>query len=749
MRQLLIIMALGAGLIPGYRAFGAEGMFLPNELPAAALQRSGLKIPVVELAKRARAVVQVARGGSGSFVSPRGLLVTNHHVAYGCLARLNAQPAHKGLLAKGYYAATAKAELACPGYDLLVVDEIKDVTQEVLTGVPAATRKNYVRRFEQLRQAQERLRIACEQSHAQRVCEVSALDGGRQYNLSIYRAVRDVRLVYAPAWSLGKYGGDIDNWMFPRHTADFTFLRAYVAKDGRSAAYSESNVPLATPTHLAIGPWGVKKGSLVVVMGFPGRTRRHVSSHAIRYQQQEVMPQTQALLDDLSKVVAERRSANADAKRKYAALWSRLQNSLKYYQMSGEGFKRWRPLEKKLTQEASLRKGKTWTREADRLFEEIGAVYGGAKKYAQKYMALYWLRRVVPSVSTAYDIARWSREKSLPDAKRPDDRYKDKNVYRFIEASKRLEAESEGSTERALLAFFVKRANQLRGPAHVASVRWLLGWSGRELKSLARKAKANKQTLEAAYQSAYGLPYQKDAVARAVDMLYGATRLIARQPAQLASARAYRDAALTMNRTKLQKLRDPLLDFALRLDGELERLRKGPYRLVEKYLDSALHPRWVEKLGATYSDANFTLRLSYGSVQDYHESATGKTHPYMTRLQGAIVKHTGKSPFNLPQWVRNISPAKRASSRFADRALGDIPLNFTCTLDTTGGNSGSAVLDDHGRLVGLLFDGTPESILSDWQYLAKEQRSIVMDLRFALFLAAEQKASALLKELGL
>ena len=705
-----------------------------DRLPEAGLLRSKLKIPVKRLAALAPAIVQVAQGGTGSFVSGKGLLVTNHHVAFGCLGRLNALPEHKGIMDEGYVAKDMAAELPCPGYDLLTVVKVEEVSAKVLGGVPAGTRKNYGARFEQVRANKEKLRKACE-ADGMYICQVAQMNGGTDFYLSTHKRVRDVRLVYAPPKSMGKYGGDIDNWMFPRHTSDFAFLRAYVGADGKGEAHNKSNRPMETPVHLRISPYGVHKGSLVEVIGFPGRTKRHVTSHSVSYQTEQHMPEVLGLLDDLLKEVNKRRAASKEAERKYMTLESRLQNALKYYRMSKKGFERWGVLKRKRASEASMLKGLApgKRKEAIKLLKEMGGVYRRYLRFHRKHQALSWLTWAVPSVRVAHDIARWGVEKDKPDEARKDSQYKDKNVYRFTEAADRLERETELATEKALLAFFLQRAADLPTAQQPRVLKVL----DKLLKAEAKKAKAA------------GVKLPKNRAQRAAELLFARTTLLALDSKEesVKKAVARRKELLAMNTAALAVVDDPLLAFAMALEKELRDIREGPFAEVEQYLGTVLHPRWVGTyLKPAYPDANFTVRLSYGSVQDYTSTDTGKTHRYLTDLAGLLKKETGKWPFIVPAWLKEAAK-DAAKNPNADKRIKDIPVNFTCTLDTTGGNSGSPVLDDRGRLVGLLFDGTPESVLSDWQYLQKEQRSIVVDIRLARYMAELQGAKALLQEI--
>ena len=762
-RHMLAVLALLLVFSP--RAHAGEGMFLLDRLPTARLKKSGLKIPVAELQRLSRAVVIVGRGGTGSFVSPRGLVVTNHHVAYGCLVRLNARKQHQGIMDRGYLARTQKDELPCPGYMLRALVKMEDVTTRVLQGLAVPNRRNYKKRFESLRLRKEKLRQQCEASK-KHICEVASMNGGTSYYLSTYRRIRDVRLVYAPPKSLGKYGGDIDNWMYPRHTADFTFLRGYVTPDGAGAAYARTNVPLSSPVFLKVSPHGVKRGSLVMVMGFPGHTSRHRTSHAVRFYEQQRLSSTIEMLGRALTTLNQRRAASKDARRKYMGLESGLQNAIKYYRMSKKGFARWEVLKRKLAWEEALLSGKGGelegrpvprldkkaARQARKLHQQIGKIYAGYYKLHRRFMALARISGwVLPSLRTAHDIVKWSIEKQKSDIQRKDGRYKDKNVFRFKEAAERLEQEMEIETEKALLLFFLREMQKLPRAQRPTSMTKLEKRVRAELAALARKAREARTETNKLYLETYGVPRARDPLQLVVDVLYGRTTILARSAdkKEITRAVALRQKLFETPAKALVKLDDPLLTLARDVEAEMRMLREGPLSIMEQYLASALRPRWVKEFArAPYPDANFTIRLTYGSVQDYHESATGKTHRYLTDLSGLLKKDRGKYPFTVPESLRKAFP-QRLKSRHRDRQIADIPVNFTSTLDTTGGNSGSPVLDDKGRLVGLLFDGTPESILSDWQYLHRQQRSICMDIRFASYLGQVRGAERVLEEIGI
>jgi hypothetical protein len=558
--------------------------------------------------------------------------------------------------------------------------------------------------------------------------------------------VRDVRLVYAPPKALGKFGGDVDNWMYPRHTADFTFLRAYVDAKGAGASFARSNVPMSTPVHLALSRHGVRRGSLALVMGFPARTSRHVTSHSVRHYVEASLPPLIELLEGLQRVLDARMKASPDSRRKYASLDAGILNALKYYRMSRQGMARWKVLARKLEQERELApKGSA----AAALLARIDRVFARYRTYHLKLGILdRMVSWAVPSIRMAHDMARWGVEKAKNNRMRKDEQYKDKNVYRILEAAERLERETDLQTEKALLLHFLRSAEKLPPGQRPRSTASLVRWGRRSLAALRASARRNREDLATHYKRTVGVDLARDPLQLAVDQMYGLSRLLAKNddPKEVARAVALRARVLRMKSADISAFADPLLRFAREVAAERAALREGPHREVEQYLATVLHPQWVKESKRHYPDANATVRLSYGSVQDYTASATGVRHRYLTTLSGLLAKDRRKFPFRVPRSLRAAYP-RRMQSPFVDRTVGDIPVNFTSTLDTTGGNSGSPVLDDRGRLVGLLFDGTPESILSDWQYLEHEQRSICMDIRLALYLAAVDRATRVLEEL--
>ncbi|MCA9520345.1 MAG: S46 family peptidase, partial [Myxococcales bacterium] len=569
------------------------------------------------------------------------------------------------------------------------------------------------------------------------------------------RRIQDVRLVYTPPKDLGKFGGDIDNWMYPRHTADFTFLRAYVGRDGRERPYHVDNVPLKTPTHLRVTTRGVKRGDLSLVIGFPGRTSRHVTTEAVSFLTETQVPMAlQVLREMISRLNAWMR-ADADTRRKYASLEAGAQNAYKYYQMIDRGMKQFHVLETKSREQkrllAAFPPRSAGVRNARRLLAEIAARYRGLRGYYRRLNSLIWISGWGSrSAAMAYDMVAWSIEKQKTNRMRKKQRYKDKNVHYFVRSARRFERETNLGTERALLVFFLSRNASAPKGQRLKALDVLLRWGQRRLAAVKKEARAKKIAFEAHFEALFGVAPAKTALERAVAMMLGETKLIAHgsDPASIKAAVDLRERVFKMRLPELRKLNDPLLSFAAALEGERRAIEEGPHRQITEHLATLLHPKWVAEVKrATYPDANSTVRLSYGKVLDYTSTATKREHRYITDLRGVLAKDKGRFPFNVPAFLKAAAPSANKSP-FADKEIGDVPVNFTTTLDTTGGNSGSPVLDKNGDLVGLLFDGTPEAVISDWLYIAKDQRSICVDIRYALYLASLAKADALLREIG-
>ncbi|MCK6509962.1 S46 family peptidase [Myxococcota bacterium] len=748
---MFMVWVIGIGVM--WPVYAEEGMFLLYEtakVPWQELQKNGLKLSSQQVQALAPAVVQLARGGTGSFVSKGGLIVTNHHVAYGCLARLDATT-HKGLMKKGYVAASREKEVHCPGYDMMVVVRLEDVTEKVRSVLKLGMKPEQQAKL--IRTQRRTLEAACEKGTGL-ICEVSALNGGAGFTLSAYRRLLDVRLVYAPAGALGKFGGDIDNWRYPRHTADFTFLRAYVGADGHPANYSPKNRPFAPAHYLKISTKPLQRGDLTMVMGFPGRTSRHASYAQAKYYYERAITQRallfRALIDAMPK--------KGLGKRRYQGLSAGLNNGAKYYEDLKTQFDHFKLLERKKQQQqvwlSKFNGSHKIRKEHAQFLGQIEKIFEDYRDVDQKALYLTYMQSsILRSLQTAVDLVKWSKIRSKSDLERPGERFRDKNMYRVYRESDMLERLITLGGERKLLTRYIQMAYALPAAQRPKVVEWLYRKGQKQAKRLRKRFRKMNPSLQPYVAKLLHLGLQKlDPIEVAVAWLFHHTALIGKEKDALSlkAAVGLRQALFKAEEKELRAAKDPLLQLAVRIVDEVEALEKGPLAPMNKVLGPIYNPLLVQQIiQPSYWDANFTLRFNYGTVQDYTESKSQKKYFYMTTLQELLKKGTDKHPFVVPASLKKVAAAKQWGT-WRDPSIKDVPVNFTATLDTTGGNSGSPVLNGAGELMGLLFDGTPESILSDWQYIESEQRSICMDIRFALFLADKvDGAHALLKELGI
>jgi hypothetical protein len=748
---LFCVLFVGGTSTP---CWAAEGMYFPFDLARAPFGKlfrgkRGLRLSAKQIQALSPAVVQLARGGTGSFVSRRGLVVTNHHVAYRCLVALDGT-SHPGIMKKGYVAATGKDELPCPNYELRRVEKLVDVTAKVTAAVRPSMSPR--RRFAAVLRRRRKLEHRCEKVHPDRVCEVRAVNGGAAYTLSVHRRINDVRLVYAPPRALGKYGGDIDNWRYPRHTADFTFLRAYVGPKGRAADYAKGNVPYRPKKHLKVSVDGIRRDSLTMVIGFPGRTMRHSTYYRARYNRKRYMPFKRRLFERLLAVLPRKGVSG----RRYGGLDAGLNNAVKYYKDVTGLFDRFDVLHHKRKELAGWRRKirkhpKLRVRHAV-LLERIKTIYSKlSRRFRGPVLVHYMTSRLLRSVQVAYDIVKWSRLRKRPDGQREDDRFRKKNITQLRKNSDFLERATTLQGERKLLSTFLRQAAKLPPKQQPKTLRWFEKWAGRKIARLKKRARrTGRPFAELFARATHGCRPRAKVIEDGVALLFGQSRLYGHGEKKAQKrAQRWRRRLFKARYRALKKRKDPLLQLAVRLDRQRQRYKKTVLFETRKVLDPILRPVLVNRvIRPPYHDANFTQRVAFGRVKDYTDTKKKKTWRYVSRLTWLVRRDRGRFPFFVSQDLKKIY-RRRDFGRWQDPVIKDVPVNFTSTVDTTGGNSGSPVLNGRGELVGLLFDGTPESMLSDWVYLPQAQRSICVDIRFVLFLAQKvHGARRVLKELG-
>jgi len=688
-------------------AFADEGQWQPHQLPQlkSELKRIGITMPAEKLAdlgKHPMSAMVSLGGCSASFVSPDGLVVTNHHCAYGAIQR-NSTP-EKNYIVNGFLARTRAEELpGGPNTLVYVTEKVENVTDRVLKGLtPTMSGRE---RHELVAARVKALIAECETDKSAR-CSVPAFHRGLEYYRIKQLMIRDVRLVHAPSDRIGNFGGDIDNYEWPRQTGDYAFLRAYVGKDGRPADPSPDNVPYKSKDFLVVSAEGLKNGDAILLAGYPGRTSRYKLPAEIRFARDIDFPAKAAgITADLS-VIAAATHGNPAWDVRYASVAKSLNNVLKKTQGLMDGFARKDIAAIKDVQDAGFRAWHQTHAGANKnLLAELDGVIG--QDMALQRQEAAWLEATHSDLlKSARTLYRLALERQKPDAQR-ESGYQERDLS-FIKARlTRLEQS------------FVPRVDEARYGA-----------------ALARYARIDAQVR----------PQGVDALLPAQDALpamYKASEL---------ADTAKRLAWIGKDLDAFRKSGDPFIVLAVRMhdagmalenrrneiDGNLE-------RVIPQYMAAVI--AWKKSQGKpVYPDANSTLRVTFGTVAPY-SPRDGLVKGPFTTVEGILEKETDKDPFIVPGALKEAIKAKRYGV-FKDAALGTVPVNFLSSADTTGGNSGSAIMNGKGELVGLNFDSTYESITKDWYFDTAITRAIHVDIRYMLWVMKEvDHADNLLKEM--
>lgn len=715
MKKSLLVLALASSF-----AMADEGMWMPQQLPQISneLKAAGLALDPADLTKLTEfpAAAIVSLGGcSASFVSPNGLVATNHHCAYGSIAH-NSTP-ENDLLANGFLAATLADEVpAAPGSRIFVTRAVDNVTDKIIDAKTA--KLNGKKRIDAIEANQKALVAECEKDQGHR-CTVAAYYGSLEFYLIKQLEIKDVRLVHAPAEGVGKFGGDTDNWMWPRHTGDYSFYRAYVSPEGKSADFSKDNIPFKPDFHLTLAKEGVKEGDFVMAMGYPGRTNRHRLPSEVSDTFEWAYPNTVSHFKNTLDIIGRETATDKDAELKYASRVAGLNNYMKNRQGMLDSFAESDFLQRKTAEHAELTKWVNSSRENKKAYaDDLKAIEKLLKQRQDADHKDYLLGNAKPRLLTAAAaLYRLAVESQKPDAERKAG-FQSRDLPRYKAFVAGMERNFAVSVEKAL-----------------------------DLYNLSRYAAQPKKLRDSEFDKVMGI---KDGMSEAdlkalIDSWYAASKLT-----ELAS----RTALLEMTPEQFANSDDAFVKAAVALhtwtlkhEAQEEELAGKIQQAYASYMRAKI--AFMQSKGqAVYPDANSTLRVTYGNVKGRgHGNEDGNAWTPFTTLRGITAKATGEGEFNAPQKQLDAIKAKQYGP-YKMESLNSVPVNFLATLDITGGNSGSAVLNSKAELVGLAFDGTLDSIISDWDYNPDNTRSIQVDHRFMLWQMQLDGADNLLKEMG-
>jgi hypothetical protein len=689
-----------------------DGMWMPHQMKALNLQAKGLKMNPSDLYKKdgtglMSAIVSLG-GGTGEFVSSQGLILTNHHVAFGALQR--ASTPETDYITNGFLAETIADEIPAPGNIADVLIGYKEVTDQITSAV--SEDMSYYEKHKVVERRQNELIAEAEKADIDLHCRVAAMYSGNQYYLFTFKRLKDIRIVYAPPRDLGNFGGDIDNWMWPRHTCDFTFLRAYVSPQNEGAEYSTENVPYKPKSVLTISMQGVNDGDFTFVMGYPGRTYRNYTVSELMYDI-ERMKRRSERFTEIIQFFETAGKVSKEIEIKYARKVRGLNNALKNYKGKLEGFESAGIMKRKKKYEDKLVQLFTEQERTDALhgLQILTDFMNRYSAFNMRYQSLNNLvnRYFGPSVlAQTHTVVRASLERQKPDLER-EDMFQERNRSRL---KSRIELAERGYDFEIDKLYFMMVLN------------WILTSPEEQVPGIF-KGLTEFHSAEEFVNSLYLNTNMMDAEKR---LKY-----------------------IEMNPDELKKLDDPLLNFAFKLENELKDLRKQNEAMTQERAD--LKKPYLRTLldinpAGQAADANSTIRFTYGNVEGYQPRDAVYYQP-QTTVSGVIEKDSGEFPFHVPQKLKQVHQAGGFAD-FEDPELGDIPACFLNTTNVTGGNSGSPTLNAYGEQVGIIFDMTYESVIGDYYVVSDLQRTISVDMKYVLFITEKfSGAGHLLKEMGL
>jgi hypothetical protein len=698
------------------------GMWMPGQLAqqAQTLRSLGVENPqnlADPLGHPLGAIVWLG-GCSASFVSPEGLIATNHHCANGTL-QFHSTPGHN-LFKDGFLARDQHEELPGEiGKKVWVTREIIDVTDVIRSGIDAIA--DPLERYTEIESRIKALVAQEEQPDKGIRCEIRKYYEGQKYYLLKFLELKDVRLVYAPPESIGAYGGDIDNWHWPRHTGDFTFYRAYVSPFGQSAEYAPDNVPYRPKYWLTVASEPLREHDFVMVAGYPGRTQRWKMLDEFLFTVQQDNPMRIGILRDIAELYNRLADQNEDIRIKVTPNIKGVMNHLLLLELIQENVEQVDLVDQKMRQQAEfeawiagdVQRQKKW----GCVLHEIALLNTEHHENAERDYLLSCIINHVKMLDSAHTIVRMAEERPKTDDRREPD-LQQRNWDRIVQSLERLQKSYDPIIDKAVLCFYLERICKL--PVD------------------------QKESLCKAFTET-DLDTQEQ-IHSYVDSLFTESLILddSRQRVEL------------FNQASTETLcqsPDPFIQLALRLrpftkeQEQNSKIYEGKMSLLRPLYVQARQAFGKEPLAP---DANGTLRVSYGTVKGYSPKPDAPVYKPFTTLSQVVQKHTGAEPFNAPAALLEAAAEVSSNTAFYDKYIEDIPVNFLSDLDITGGNSGSATLNHKGEWVGLVFDGNSEAVASDLLFLPDITRAIHVDIRYVLWIMKYiDHADNLLRELGI
>lgn len=715
MKKLVLSLLLACALLP---AKADEGMWLPmligknyDEMARLGLKLSAQDLYDINNSSLKDAIIQFGGGCTGEMISQNGLLITNHHCGYGAIAALSTVKAN--YLDDGFWAYSHKEELPAKGITALFLVRTEDVTDEINKAVGRSKGERFEKKY---KSAVEKIKKKVE-AEGNVEASVKSFFEGNQYILLVYKRYKDVRLVGTPPKSLGKYGGDTDNWMWPRHTADFSMFRVYADANNEPAEYSESNVPYKPKKYLPISVKGVNEGDFAMIFGYPGRTNRYDVSYSIDIAINEINPSIVKPREKRLEIMRKNMKKDKEVYLKLTSRYAGISNYWKYFIGQTEQLKRLKIVEKKQQEEAAFT---NWARknapEYKDIMKEMQTIHNAYRPYAKHRM--YYSQAFQGSLLADYGSDFYKLYLELYE-KKPDQEKINKEVKKLKKAYKSMMGLYDEATEKEIFTAMAKMFyNDIPKSQH-------------------------PEVYQSVIFNKFSNSDQDKTFADYTEYVFKNTFL-------LDSVRLNEFLA---NPSVEAILDDPALRYALSFTRNYEEVYKPK---IDKYSEEkeVLKKKYIrglmemKKNDLFYPDANSTMRITYGQVKGYNPQ-DAVHYDYYTTLDGFMAKYKpGDDEFDAPKELIDLYN-KHDFGKYAD-ADGNLRTCFITTNDITGGNSGSPIINGNGEWIGIAFDGNWEAMSGDIAFDKNYKRTICTDARFIFWIIEKMgKAHNLIEEVDL
>lgn len=686
-----------------------EGMFPLSEISKIDLQKAGLNISTQEVynpngTSLVDALVRLG-GCTGSFVSNKGLIITNHHCAFGSVAAISTK--ENNYLEEGFVAKDGSME-AKTGLTCRITKSYEDVSNKILSDIPESA--SPAERSKLIDENIKKLEKEESEANPDLTCEISEMFVGKHYTLFRYQVLTDVRLVYVPPRSIGEFGGETDNWVWPRHTGDFSFVRAYVAPDGTPREYHEDNVPFEPKKFLKVNPNGVEEDDFIFILGYPGRTYRHQPSEFIEYQRDFVLPFIADWFDWQINKLEELGRDDKNKELRFASRIKSLANVTKNFKGKMQGIDRTKLLQQKQEEDHNAQRyienNPELNKKYGEVFDQMDGYYSQKLKTAQRDLWFSQLYRSSGMFFRSAYVAYYSEQTKNSPKGANKLFYKDKKdaLVRHLESGYGV---TDTEFDKEALVKLLTMAKDFDPDNAITA---LGGISKEEIPAM-------------------------------VDKLY--------ESSKLNDGKAML-AMLKDNPGKLFKTNDKFIKFAglfneqyYRTSAEREELNNRIDALMPRLLEAKMEYNKKNFI----PDANSTLRFTYGYVRGYSPQDAVYNEPF-TSIEGLLEKASDKGDYFMPAALQQ-KIAEADNTRFVNKKMKTVPVGLLYNLDTTGGNSGSPILDKNGDLIGVNFDRAFTATINDYAWNEKYSRSIGVDIRYILFFLTEvAEADYLVEEMG-